>query len=84
MATATLKLNTKRAKNNNTYPIILVVGHKTKASFISTIFSIPEKYWDNGRIKRGCPHIENINMANNKLSNILTEAEDCIKEDSKT
>ena len=75
MATATLKLNTKRAKNNNTYPIILVVGHKTKASFISTIFSIPEKYWDNGRIKRGCPDVENIRFANNKLAMMLKQVE---------
>ncbi|WP_372753774.1 phage integrase SAM-like domain-containing protein [Labilibaculum sp.] len=80
MATAKLILDNRKAKNDGTFPIKLAISHKTKTSYIRANFAIPEKYWDNGRIKRGCPGIENIRTANNKLASILLDADDFIEE----
>ncbi|GAB7086071.1 site-specific integrase [Marinifilum fragile] len=80
MATAKLILDTRKAKKDGTYPIKLAISHKSKTSYIRANFAIPEKYWDNGRIKRGCPDIENIRTANNKLASLLLDADDFIEE----
>ncbi|MCY1634858.1 site-specific integrase [Marinifilum sp. D737] len=80
MATAKLILDTRKAKKDGTFPIKLAISHKSKTSYIRANFAIPEKYWDNGRIKRGCPDIDNIRTANNKLASLLLDADDFIEE----
>jgi len=52
MATAKLILDNRKAKKDGTFPIKLAISHKTKTSYLSGNFSIPERYWDNGRIKK--------------------------------
>ncbi|QZT38726.1 site-specific integrase [Halosquirtibacter xylanolyticus] len=76
MATINLILDTRRIKKDGTYPIKLFIRHKKSMAYISTKYSIPEKYWDHGRIKRNCPGIDNIRRCNNDLSSLLNDADD--------
>jgi hypothetical protein len=78
MAKVNLILDTRRKKKDETYPIKLIIRQKSSMAYISTKYSIPEKFWDNGRIKRGCPNIENLRIANNKLASLLLDADDYI------
>lgn len=79
MATAKLILDTKKARKDGTFPIKLAISHKSKTSHILANLSIPKTYWDNGRIKKTCPGIDNIRVAN-KLAAILLDADDFIDE----
>ena len=59
MASINLKLDTRKAKKNGTFPIKLFIWNKRSMAYISANISVPENYWDNGRIKLGCiPTIE--------------------------
>ncbi|WP_372642509.1 site-specific integrase [Ancylomarina sp.] len=78
MAAINIKLDTRKAKKDGTFPIKLFIRHKSKMAYINANFSIEERFWDNGRIKRGCSTIENVRMANNKLAMLLNEADECI------
>jgi site-specific recombinase XerD len=80
MAKANLILDTRKAKKDGTFPIKLAISHKTKTAHILAKISVPEKYWDNGRIKRGCPNIESIKTTNNKLASLVIDADDYIEE----
>ncbi|PKQ64556.1 hypothetical protein BZG01_14290 [Labilibaculum manganireducens] len=75
MVAINLNLDTRKAKKDGTFPIKLFLRHKTKMAYLNANYSIKEEYWDNGRIKRGCPSIENIRFANNKLAMMLKQAE---------
>ncbi|WP_320019679.1 hypothetical protein [Labilibaculum manganireducens] len=44
-------------------------------AYLNAILSIKEEYWDNQRIKKGCPDVKNIRFANNKLAMMLKQAE---------
>lgn len=67
MATARLVL--RRSPNKEgLYPIVVLISHKGTNTEIATKVAIEKKYWDNGRIKRGCPQVENVREANMKLS----------------
>ncbi|RKE04464.1 site-specific integrase [Marinifilum flexuosum] len=80
MASTKLILDTRKAKKDGTFPIKLAVSQKTKTAYISAKISIPKEYWDNGRIKRGCPNIDNLRQTNNELASLLFDADDYIYE----
>src|SRR5690554_3115701 len=67
MATARLVL--RRSPNKEgLYSIVVLISHKGTNTEIATKVAIEKKYWDNGRIKRGCPQVDNVREANTKLS----------------
>ncbi len=76
MATLNLTLDTRRAKKDKTFPIKLIIRHNNKMASINTGISIPEKYWNDGQIKKGCPDIKNLKLTNKKLSTLFNEADD--------
>jgi integrase/recombinase XerD len=64
-----ITLDTRRAKKDGTYPIILRLSHNGKTLPISTGYSVPEDYWDetNRKIKNTYKGIDNITRVNNFL-----------------
>ncbi|WP_088655995.1 site-specific integrase [Geofilum rhodophaeum] len=67
MATARLVLR-RSTNKEGLYPIVVLISHKGTNTEIATKVAIEKKYWDNGRIKRGCPQVDNVREANTKLS----------------
>lgn len=64
-----ISLDTRRAKKDKTYPIILRLSHNGKTLPVSTGYSVPEEFWDdtNRKIKNSYKGIENITRVNNFL-----------------
>ncbi len=82
----TLSLDTRRAKADGTFPIVLRLSHGRKTIGIPTGYSVIEKFWDdqNRRIKTSCNTIDNVTRVNNFLLKKRSEAMDLISElDSK-
>lgn len=79
MATARLIIRRKPNKDN-LYPIVILISNKGTNTELSLRCAIEKKYWDNGRIKRGCPQVDNVRAANTKISSKLNEAWDYIEE----
>ncbi len=80
-----ISLDTRRAKNDNTYPIIFRLSHNHKTLPISSGYSVPEKFWDesNRKIRTSYKGIENVTRVNNFLEkekaryiDILTQLKD--------
>jgi hypothetical protein len=79
MATARLIIRRKPNKDN-LYPIVILISNKGTNTELSLRCAIDKKYWDNGRIKRNCPQVDNVRAANTKISSKLNEAWDYIEE----
>jgi len=78
MATARLALKRKPNKKN-LYTIGVLISHNNTNTEIATRIAIDKEYWDAGRIKRGCPQVDNVRMANKLLNNIyIVSCEDVI------
>lgn len=78
---ATVRLILRRVANKDgLFPIVVLISHKGTNTEMVTPFSIEKQYWDNGRIKRGCPQVENLREANNELLEKLSGSQKRIKE----
>lgn len=79
-ANAVLTLDTRRARKDGTYPVILRLSHRGKTIPVSTGISLPEKYWDgkNRRIRQSYNGLDNITRANNWLEKQKAKALDII------
>lgn len=64
-----ITLDTRRAKKDGTYPIILRLSHNGKTLPLSTGYAVPEDYWDetNRKIKNIYKGMDNVTRVNNFL-----------------
>jgi len=79
MATARLVLKRKPNKKN-LYTIGVLISHNNTNTEIATKIAIDKEYWDAGRIKKGCPQVDNVRMANMELSAKLNEVYEFIED----
>ncbi|MTE25498.1 site-specific integrase [Winogradskyella ouciana] len=64
MATVKIKLDTRRAKSNDTYNIIYKIRHLKKVHTINAGISVLKKHWNstNSRVINSCPNAKSINL----------------------
>lgn len=76
----TLLLDTRRAKKDGSYPIIIRLTHLRKTTSIATGFSVKEKDWDarKGQIKNHYKEVSSVNHLNTLLLKEVTRANDVI------
>ena len=77
MATARLIIR-RRPNKEDLYPIVILISHKGTNTELAIKCAINKQYWDNGRIKRGCPQVENVKAENRRISSKLNEVLDFI------
>lgn len=72
----TISLDTRRAKKNGSYPIVLRISHGRSTINIQTGYDILEKHWDNTnrKIRSSCNTVDNTTRANNILLKKKSEA----------
>ena len=79
MATVYTLLDTRRQKQDNTYPVVFRVVHNRLSTTINSGYSVKKKDWDEEKlkIKSSCRNIGSITQANanlrNKESNLNSE-----------
>ncbi len=78
--TVSITLDTRRAKRDGTYPLIIRLGHRRKTTSISLGLSLDLKHWDsrNRKIKSTYKGASSVAYMNNMLSKKLTSANDIL------
>lgn len=76
----TISLDTRRARKNGTYPLILRISHQQQSSSIPLKLYLLEKDWDdkNRKIKKSFKSKDSITLLNNTLSKKLSNALDIV------
>lgn len=76
----TISLDTRRPKQDGSFPVILRLSHKRKTIGIATGFSVPRRYWDikSRTIKNSYKGLDNITRLNNYILKTKAEAMDVI------
>ena len=79
-ATVKLVLDTRRTKQDNTYPIVLRITHKQLTRYITTEYSVASDDWDDSgqSVKITSKRFRNITRVNNHLHTKLLDASDII------
>lgn len=64
-----ISLDTRKAKKDNTYPVILRLTHKRKPTSIQTGIAVPEADWDDKRkiVKPSYKGVDNVTRLNNLI-----------------
>ncbi|MBD2704707.1 site-specific integrase [Spirosoma sp. BT702] len=75
-----ISLDTRRAKKDGTYPIIMRLGHNAQTTSIPIGISIAEKDWDEKKrsIKKTYTGVSSVTRLNNQIEKVKTEARDII------
>lgn len=75
-----ISLDTRRAKNDGTYPIILRLGHNRQTTAIPIGISIPQKDWDEKKrlIRKSYAGVSSVTRLNNQIEKAKTDAMDII------
>lgn len=75
-----ISLDTRRKKNDGTYPVILRLGHNEKTTSIPLGISVEEKDWDvkNRLIKKSYSGVNSVARLNNKIQKSKSDAMDLI------
>jgi len=77
-----LSLDTRRKKNDNSYPIILRLSHLRKTTSINLGHSVQPEYWDvkNQKVKRSFKGVSSVSKLNNQLLKEKTRATDIVND----
>lgn len=77
-----LSLDTRRKKNDNSYPIILRLSHLRKTTSINLGHSVQPEYWDvkNQKVKRSFNGVSSVSKLNNQLLKEKTRAIDIVND----
>ncbi|WP_425222364.1 tyrosine-type recombinase/integrase [Psychroserpens sp.] len=75
-----LSLDTRRKRKDNTFPVILRLGHYQKTTSIATGQYLQEMYWNNSKkqVRSSYKGTESVNFLNNMLISELAKAQDII------
>ena len=75
MATLTLILNKFYKRQDETYPVVFLLRHKSTNAKIDSGVHIPEKYWNetDKTVKNGAPKIKSVAYTNAKLKSEFAE-----------
>lgn len=75
-----ISLDTRRAKKDGTYPIILRLGHNRETTAIPVGISIPQKDWDEKKrlIRKTFAGVSSVTRLNNQIEKAKTDAMDII------
>lgn len=75
-----ISLDTRRAKKDGTYPVIIRLGHNGQTTAITLGISIPEKDWDEKKrlIRKTYTGISSVTRLNNQIEKVKTDAMDVI------
>tara|TARA_R110002051_G_scaffold280349_1_gene341955 strand:- start:11029 stop:12249 length:1221 start_codon:yes stop_codon:yes gene_type:complete len=75
-----LSLDTRRIRKDNSYPIIIRLGHFQKTTSIATGQSVQEIYWDNKKkqVRRSFKGVKSVQFLNNLLLSELAKAQEII------
>ena len=78
----TLSLDTRRAKNDGTFPIVLRISYQQRTASIQTGFSVPKKDWDSkGRkVRKTFNGVSSVSRLNNKLLKLKVDASEKLQE----
>lgn len=75
-----LSLDTRRVRKDNSYPIIIRLGHFQKTTSIATGQSVQEIYWDDKKrqVRRSFKGVKSVQFLNNLLLSELAKAQEII------
>lgn len=75
-----LSLDKRRLRKDNTYPIIIRLGHFQKTTSIATGQSVPEIFWDDRKkqVRRAYKGVESVSFLNNLLRTQLAKANEIV------
>jgi integrase len=75
-----ISLDTRRAKKDGTYPVILRLGHNAQTTAIPVGISIPQKDWDEKKrlIRKTYAGVSSVTRLNNQIEKAKTDAMDII------
>src|SRR5690606_30861775 len=76
----TISLDTRRAKKDGTYPIIMRIGHNERTTSINLGISVLEKDWDNEKrmVKKSYVGLSSVTRLNNFIHKMKSSAMDKI------
>lgn len=76
----TISLDTRKAKQDGTYPLILRLSHRRSTTSIGLGFSIPKEDWDKSerKIEKRCKLFVSVTRVNNSLGKKKAKAVDII------
>ena len=75
-----LRLDTRRKRKDNSFPIIIRLSHFQRTTSISTGHSVEMEFWDNSKkqVKRSYKGVESVKFLNNLLISDLARAQEII------
>jgi site-specific recombinase XerD len=75
-----LSLDTRRKRKDNTFPIIIRLGHFQKTTSIATGQAVQEIYWDDSKmqVRRSFKGVLSVQFLNNLLLSEIAKAQDII------
>ncbi|MEM7368722.1 MAG: site-specific integrase [Bacteroidota bacterium] len=78
----TISLDTRRAKRDGTYPIVLRISHQQRTAVIQTGYAVPKQDWNFRRreVKQSYKGVSSVSRLNHRLIKFKAEALDRIKE----
>ena len=71
-----ISLDTRRAKKDGTYPVIMRLGHNAQTTSISLGVSVAEKDWDQGKslVKKTYTGVSSVTRLNNQIGKSKLDA----------
>lgn len=75
-----LSLDTRRKRKDNSFPIIIRLGHFQKTTSIATGQSVQEIYWDDSKkqVRRSYKGVKSVQFLNNLLLSELAKAQEIV------
>lgn len=75
-----LSLDTRRRRKDNSFPIIIRLGHFQKTTSIATGHAIEEIYWDDSKkqVRRSYKGVQSVQFLNNLLLSELSKAQEIV------
>jgi len=75
-----LSLDTRRKRKDNSFPIILRLGHFQKTTSIATGHSVPQPFWDGSKksVRKSYDRVESVSFLNNLLRKQVANAQEII------
>ena len=78
----TLSLDQRRKRKDNSFPIIIRLGHFQRTTSISTGLSVPKEHWDESKkqVRRSYKGVKSVAILNNILLNEKAKAQEIIND----
>lgn len=77
-----ISLDTRRAKKDGTYPIVLRLSHRQRTAVIQTGYAVPKKNWNSNRreVKKSYMGVSSVSRLNHRLIKFKAEVLDRLKD----